>query len=165
MKTYSFPNENCRINEDYRRHYLDGWFVDMDPTKHVGFIISTQSAVLSNIVADVRVQDNAAPVITGISANVSRIYTSGERLYVAVHFNEPVTGINGTVTDACGNAASVSSISANNSVPNFRMYPTYTVSLNPNGGTIIDGNFGRYTYSVGATLPTNIEKTGHNFEG
>ncbi|MBP5724855.1 MAG: InlB B-repeat-containing protein, partial [Bacteroidales bacterium] len=213
-QTLSFPNENSKLNPDYQTHYSNGWFVDMDPTKHVGFIITTQHAELSNIVANVRVKDDFAPVITGISANVNRIYTSGERLYVAVHFNEPVTGnvsgasvsigsrsfsfnyacglntntlvfysdltttaasgitgtvkvtgINGTVTDACGNAASVSSISANNSVPNFRMYPTYAVSLNPNGGTIIDGNFGRYTYSVGATLPTNIEKTGHNFEG
>ena len=213
-ETLSFPNENSKLNSDYQTHYSNGWFVDMDPTKHVGFIITTQHADLSNIVANVRIQDKTAPVVTGISANVSRIYTSGERLYVAVHFNEPVTGnvsgasvsigsrsfsfnyacglntntlvfysdltttsasgitgtvkvtgINGTVTDACGNAASVSSISANNSVPNFKMYPTYAVSLNPNGGTIIDGNFSRYTYSVGATLPTNIEKTGHNFEG
>ena len=215
LKTYTFPNEASVLNDDYRYHYSsDGWFVDMDPTKHIGFRIKTESADLSNIVANVRIEDKAAPIITGISTNVSRIYTSGERLYVAVHFNEPVTGnvsgasvsigsrsfsfnyacglntntlvfysdltttaasgitgtvkvtgINGTVTDACGNAASVSSISANNSVPNFRMYPTYAVSLNPNGGTIIDGNFGRYTYSVGATLPTNIEKIGHNFEG
>ena len=169
-KTCTFPNSSSKKNTNYQTHYSNGWFVDMDPTKHVGFIITTQHAKLSNIVANVRVKDDFAPVITGISANVNRIYTSGERLYVAVHFNEPVTGnvsgasvsissrsftfnyacglntntlvfysdltttatsgitgtvkvtgINGTVTDACGNAASVSSISANNSVPNFRM--------------------------------------------
>ena len=213
-KTCTFPNSSSKKNTNYQTHYSNGWFVDMDPTKHVGFIITTQHAKLSNIVANVRVKDDFAPVITGISANVNRIYTSGERLYVAVHFNEPVTGnvsgasvsigsraftfscagglgtntlvfysdltttsasgitgtvkvtgINGTITDACENVASVSSISANNSVPNFKMYPTYAVSLNPNGGTIIDGNFSRYTYSVGATLPTNIEKTGYNFDG
>ena len=202
------------FNSHYESHYSDGWFVDMDPTKHIGIRILSSGGKFSDIIANVRLQDKTAPVVTGISTNVSRIYTSGERLYVAVHFNEPVTGsvpsasvsigsrsftfnyacgnntntlvfysdltttsasgitgtvkvtgINGTVTDACGNAASVSSISANNSVPNFKMYPTYAVSLNPNGGTIIDGNFSRYTYSVGATLPTNIEKTGHNFDG
>ncbi len=203
------------VNPSYTSNVTDGWIVDIDPTKHIGFIMLADYANISEpVVANIKMYDNAAPVITGISANVNRIYTSGERLYVAVHFNEPVTGnvsgasvsigsrafsfnyacglntntlvfysdltttaasgitgtvkvtgINGTVTDACGNTASVSSISANNSVPNFRMYPTYAVSLNPNGGTIIDGNFGRYTYSVGATLPTNIEKTGHNFEG
>ena len=40
---------------------------------------------------------------------------------------------------------------------------TYTVTLNTNGGTINAGNVTSYTYGVGATLPTNVTKTGNYF--
>ena len=45
--------------------------------------------------------------------------------------------------------------------------PTYTVTLNPNGGTINSGNVTGYTYGVGATLPTadDMTYTGHTFKG
>ena len=42
---------------------------------------------------------------------------------------------------------------------------TYTVTLNTNGGTIASGNVTSYTYGIGATLPTNVTKTGHTFAG
>ena len=45
--------------------------------------------------------------------------------------------------------------------------PTYTVTLNTNGGTINSGNVTGYTYGVGATLPTadDMTYTGHTFVG
>ena len=46
--------------------------------------------------------------------------------------------------------------------------PTYTVTLNTNGGTIADGkDVTGYTYGVGATLPTadDMTYTGHTFKG
>ena len=45
--------------------------------------------------------------------------------------------------------------------------PTYTVTLNTNGGTINNGNVTGYTYGVGATLPTadDMTYTGHTFKG
>ena len=203
------------VNPNYASHVIDGWFVDIDPTKHIGFVMFSEYANISEpVVANIKLYDKIAPVITNTYVNVNHIYTSGERVYVAVRFNEPVTGsvssatvsigsreftfyysdglntntlyfysdlsttsasgicgtvkvtaINGTITDACGNAGSYSSILANNSCPNFKMYPTYSVTLQPNGGTIVDGNLARYTYSVGATLPNHIEKTGFNFDG
>ena len=42
---------------------------------------------------------------------------------------------------------------------------TYTVTLNTNGGTINAGNVTSYTYGTGATLPTNVTKTGYTFAG
>ena len=45
------------------------------------------------------------------------------------------------------------------------MPKTYTVSFNPNGGTINSGNFSDYTYSIGKTLPTDVTKTGNTFDG
>ncbi len=42
---------------------------------------------------------------------------------------------------------------------------TYTVTLQTNNGTINDGNLTSYTYGVGATLPTDITKTGYTFVG
>ena len=45
--------------------------------------------------------------------------------------------------------------------------PTYTVTLNTNGGTINSGNVTEYTYGAGATLPTagDMTYTGHRFKG
>ena len=43
--------------------------------------------------------------------------------------------------------------------------PTYTVTLNANGGTINNGNVTEYTYGVGATLPTDVTRTGYTFKG
>ena len=43
--------------------------------------------------------------------------------------------------------------------------PTYAVTLNTNGGTINSGNVTGYTYGVGATLPTDVTRTGHTFKG
>ena len=45
--------------------------------------------------------------------------------------------------------------------------PTYTVTLNTNGGTINNGNVTSYTYGAGATLPTAGDMTyaGHTFKG
>ena len=43
--------------------------------------------------------------------------------------------------------------------------PTYVVTLNTNGGTINSGNVTGYTYGVGATLPTDVTRTGYTFKG
>ena len=43
--------------------------------------------------------------------------------------------------------------------------PTYTVTLHTNGGTINSGNATEYTYGVGATLPTDVTRTGYTFKG
>ena len=43
--------------------------------------------------------------------------------------------------------------------------PTYAVTLHANGGTINNGNVTEYTYGVGATLPTDVTRTGYTFKG
>ena len=42
---------------------------------------------------------------------------------------------------------------------------TYTVTLVTNGGTIRDGDVTEYTCGIGATLPTNVKRSGYNFDG
>ncbi|MDD6032048.1 MAG: InlB B-repeat-containing protein, partial [Oscillospiraceae bacterium] len=42
---------------------------------------------------------------------------------------------------------------------------SYTVALNPNGGTVNSGNVAEYTYGVGAVLPTDVTRTGYIFGG
>lgn len=42
---------------------------------------------------------------------------------------------------------------------------TYNVTLNTNGGTINSGNITSYDYGTGATLPTDVTKTGFIFGG
>ena len=41
----------------------------------------------------------------------------------------------------------------------------YTVTLHTNSGTINEGNITNYTYGTGATLPTNVTRSGHTFGG
>ena len=43
--------------------------------------------------------------------------------------------------------------------------PAYTVTLNAGNGTINSGNVTSYTYGVGATLPTDVTRTGYTFKG
>ena len=43
--------------------------------------------------------------------------------------------------------------------------PTYTVTLNAGNGTINSGNVTSYTYGTGATLPTDVTRTGYTFKG
>ena len=42
---------------------------------------------------------------------------------------------------------------------------TYSVTLVTNGGTVRDGNVTEYTYGIGATLPTNVKRSGYSFDG
>lgn len=42
---------------------------------------------------------------------------------------------------------------------------TYTVTFDANGGTINNGSITEYTYSVGATLPTDVTRSGYAFAG
>ena len=41
----------------------------------------------------------------------------------------------------------------------------YSITYDPNGGTIGSGNVTGYTYGVGATLPTDVTRTGYTFDG
>ena len=73
--------------------------------------------------------------------------------------------LEGTVRDANGNQSTYADITSNNTCQNFKMNITYTVSLQTNGGAIQGGKVDRYTYGVGATLPTVVEKDGYEFAG
>ena len=42
---------------------------------------------------------------------------------------------------------------------------SYAVTLNTDGGTIVEGDVTSYTYGTGATLPTNVTKAGFVFKG
>ena len=42
---------------------------------------------------------------------------------------------------------------------------SYSVTLNTNSGTINSGNVTSYTYGVGATLPTDVTRSGYRFDG
>ena len=73
------------------------------------------------------------------------------------------TGSNGTTASTSVSIAKGST--GNKSYTANWTANTYTVTLNTNGGTISSGNVTGYTYGVGATLPTNITKTGYTFGG
>lgn len=65
-----------------------------------------------------------------------------------------------TAYNTC-NEASITGVSAAFTT----LKQVYTVTLNTNGGTINAGNITSYTETEGATLPTDVTKTGYNFDG
>lgn len=73
--------------------------------------------------------------------------------------------LDGTVRDVNGNQSTFANIISNNTCQNFKMNLIYTVSLQTNGGAIQGGKVDSYTYGVGATLPTVVEKDGYEFAG
>ena len=107
-KTYTIPTTSgisdisYRFNPTYSPYYSNGWFVDMEPTKHIGLRFLSTYESLSDVMANVKLYDKTAPVITNTYVNVNHIYTSGERVYVAVRFNEPVTGSVSSATVSIG---------------------------------------------------------------
>ncbi|MBP5582353.1 MAG: InlB B-repeat-containing protein, partial [Bacteroidales bacterium] len=196
----------------------DGYFLTADGSKKISIITNAageddDSFWVKEPTTNVKLWDDVNPVVKGISVNTAHTYTSGERVYLAVRFNEVVdhhvssatvtigsnsysfsyvggdytttlyfccdnitttstSGITGNVTlksiggyvkDMNGNSTYLSDLSY--SVSGFKMYPSYAVTLNTNGGTINGGNVTKYTYKVGATLPTNVTRPGYTFGG
>ena len=64
-----------------------------------------------------------------------------------------------------GWSGSYTNVTKNETVTATYTPNTYSVTLNPNGGTIVSGNVTQYTAGTGATLPTDVTKTGHTFAG
>ena len=193
----------------------DGYFI-INGSDRIGIATNASGNgadcfAITQCVANVQLYDDVAPVVTGIYMNTDHTYSSGERVYVSVRFNEMIMSYSGTPTLKIGNSSYtltyVSGLKTNTlsfyaditttstagitgtatisnfgtvsdpfsasktygdisgSVENFKMYPSYSVTLQDNGGTIIDGKVSKYTYTLGATLPTNITKTGCTFGG
>ncbi len=211
---------NQYFNSSYSNMWSssDGYFLTADGSKKISIITNAageddDSFWVKEPTTNVKLWDDVNPVVKGISVNTAHTYTSGERVYLAVRFNEVVdhhvssatvtigsnsysfsyvggdytttlyfccdnitttstSGITGNVTlksiggyvkDMNGNSTYLSDLSY--SVSGFKMYPSYAVTLNTNGGTINGGNVTKYTYKVGATLPTNVTRPGYTFGG
>ncbi|MBP5724725.1 MAG: InlB B-repeat-containing protein [Bacteroidales bacterium] len=223
---WNISNTNDYLYSQYFNSYYsntwsgsDGYFISADGTEKVSIATNASGDdddefYVGSPVTNVKLWDDAAPIIKGISMNTAHTYSSGERVYMAVRFNEVVdhhvtnatvsigsntytftyaggdytttlyfycdnitttstSGITGTVTlksiggyvnDMNGNTkSSMSGLSY--TVTGFKMYPSYAVTLNTNGGIINGGNVTKYTYKVGATLPTNVTRPGYTFGG
>ena len=100
---------------------------------------------------------NVTEYTYGVGATLPTDVTRTGYTFKGWYYNEnltgsPVTAISNTET---GNKEYWAKWEAN----------TYTVTLNTNGGTINSGNVTEYTYGVGATLPTDVTRTGYTFKG
>ena len=70
-----------------------------------------------------------------------------------------------TVNDNAFTSGNVHILSADATIEATFSAASYSVTLNTNGGTIKSGDVTSYTYGVGATLPTQVEKSGYTFGG
>ena len=141
------------------KFYAPGDSVPAEVTKLTAQWTAPTYAVTLNTNGGTINSGNVTSYTYGVGATLP---TAGDMTYTGHTFvgwydNEnltgsPVTAIGGTET---GNKEYWAKWEAN----------TYTVTLNTNGGTINSGNVTGYTYGVGATLPTDVTRTGYTFKG
>ncbi|MCQ2959442.1 MAG: ribosomal protein L7/L12 [Bacteroidales bacterium] len=213
----SYPN--TLIFQDYK-YYSDFftdknnlvWMIMPSSTSTIGLTVRVAKKLIYTPTLNVRLKDVTGPTVASLNVNSEKIYTSGEKIYVALRFDEIVkvtstsfslpleiagskvyfsyeggsgtntlyfsasptisstntTGLTlqGTdfpysyITDLSGNtgASYYHNISCN-------IGQKYTVTLNKNSGTVNCDEIKYYTYGVGATLPTNVTRTGYTFGG
>ena len=141
------------------KFYAPGDSVPAEVTKLTAQWTAPTYAVTLNTNGGTINSGNVTSYTYGVGATLP---TAGDMTYTGHTFvgwydNEnltgsPVTAIGGTET---GNKEYWAKWEAN----------AYTVTLNTNGGTINSGNVTGYTYGVGATLPTDVTRTGYTFKG
>ena len=141
------------------KFYAPGDSVPAEVTKLTAQWTAPTYAVTLNTNGGTINSGNVTSYTYGVGATLP---TAGDMTYTGHTFvgwydNEnltgsPVTAIGGTET---GNKEYWAKWEAN----------AYTVTLNTNGGTINSGNVTEYTYGVGATLPTDVTRTGYTFKG
>ena len=102
----------------------------------------------------------------------SQSFTSGNRdLAHTVIITPTATPAEGytlsglTVNGAAHTSGNTYTVTTNTTIAATFSPASYTVTLNTNGGTINAGNVTSYTYGTGATLPTNVTKSGFTFGG
>lgn len=175
--------------DDYYRVYnltLNYKFHDASAPVIKGIYVNTDHVYYSGEGVYLSVRFNE-PVQSSVSNAVVRIdgkdytfsYKGGNGTNTLYFYCDDITttkmsGITGTVTlksldgtvhDVNGNQSTFADITSNNTCQNFKMNLIYTVSLQTNGGAIQGGKVDSYTYGVGATLPTVVEKDGYEFAG
>ncbi|MCQ2608378.1 MAG: InlB B-repeat-containing protein [Bacteroidales bacterium] len=113
------------------------------------------------------VYETSAGVISDASYAQTYTYGTGAMLPQAVE--KPGYAFVGWYTNSAYEGSVVSEISKTE-YGNKTFYAKwsvnrYAVELNANQGTINSGDIVEYTFGVGATLPTNVTKTGYTFVG
>ena len=105
-------------------------------------------------------------------AGESQSFTSGNRdLAHTVIITPTATPAEGytlsglTVNGDAHTSGTTYTVTANTTIAATFSPASYTVTLNTNGGTINAGDVTSYTYGTGATLPTNVTKSGFTFGG
>ena len=209
---WDIANTNDYLYNHYFNSYYsnmwsssDGYFMTADGSKKVSIVTNAAGEDddkfwVKDPVTNVKLWDDVNPTIKGISMNTAHTYTSGERVYLAVRFNEVVdhhvtnatVSIGGntytfvyaggdytttlyfycdniTTTSTSGITGNVTLKSIGGHVKDMNGNSTYmdipTTLEAHSGGTINGGNVTKYTYKVGATLPTNVTRPGYTFGG
>lgn len=107
--------------------------------------------------------DEQSVAIDAVSKSVTVAAGSGMTAPTGYEFNHWDTRVGDDGTDYAAGASYT--LSADATLYAQWSPLSYDVTLNTNDGTINAGDVTSYTYGVGATLPTNVTKTGYNFGG
>ena len=167
----------------YTGYTLDGWYstntgTGTSYTEGTGYKVSSATTTYarysenSNVVTfKKKLGSNAAETITTKNAGVTTkaSYTAPDETgYTFTGWTISSGSNNASNVTGTGSASSTTvELNASGAVTLQANYTAndYNVTLNTNGGTINSGDVTSYTYGVGATLPSDITKTGHTFGG
>lgn len=140
---------------------VDGGTLTGNVTGTVIYKVTSVSLNKDSLTLDVGGSETLTATITPDNATDQNVTWSSNNQNVATVENGKVTAVGAGSTTI---KATVDGKSAECSVT-VNAVQTYTVTLETNGGTINSGEVTSYTYGVGATLPTDVTRSGYKFAG
>ena len=163
--------ENCKViatantNYNFQNWTENGSIVSTDA--EYSFTVTGNKNLVANFIQNSFEITATANPSAGGTVSGAGTYNSGANCTLTATATTGYTFLNWTENGTTVSTNATYSFTVENArtlVANFSPN-TYTVTLNANGGTINSGNVTSYTYGVGATLPTNVTRTGYTFGG
>lgn len=153
-----------------------GWYKEGDTSKTVITSIAANTDESVRVVAkwfensyDIILNDNGGEYVSTYDKPTTRKYSQAITLPTNDDIKRTGYRLEGWHEQSNFSDAAVLSIPANTAAhktfyAKWELVP-YAVTLNTDGGTIVEGDVTSYTYGTGATLPTNVTKDGFVFKG
>lgn len=160
-------------------YFFDGWYTNSTKTEAAvaGAALSDNVTLyakwlaLHSVTAATSTGDNSRGTVAAGSASVAETKTTTITASPGTGYKVTNWAVEGTGAEIDPEGASNSNtttltMGTADATVTVTFGPiTYSVTLNTNDGTINEGDVTSYTYGTGATLPTDVTKSGYRFMG
>ena len=172
--TQYIEREGATLPTDVTRagHTFEGWYTNASCTSERAYNIpvtatgeQTFYAKWAPVTYSITLNANGGTINSGVVSS----YTYGVGATLPIDITKTGYTFGGWYTNSSYSGTSVQSVSitaTGNKTYYAKWTPNqYSITYVTNNGTINAGNVTQYTYETGATLPTNVTKTGYTFAG